>query len=212
MFINSKQTAALFILWVSAAFTETLIAEDLGVQGSVYEIKEMDALRWIYKKLQSMDESGEIARQQEKLKEKALLSLERPLPVKGLKPTEKPRTFEKNLSFMLSADINDAEGKLIHKAGTRVNPLRQQICNKTLIFLDGDDPKQLQWALNQYQDKQTLVKLVLVNGPVLQLMETLNIPLYFDQAGRLVQYFNIEQIPATVSQSKDKLKIMEIKL
>jgi conjugal transfer pilus assembly protein TraW len=187
-------------------------AIDCGTQGSVYAIKEQDALQWIYKKLQQMENNGEIIRHQEKLKARAIFSLEHPTPVQGLKPTEKPRTFEKDLTITVSSDITDAEGKLIHKAGTRVNPLSQHICHKTLIFLDGDNPKQLQWALNQYQQSQGLVKLVLVNGPVLALMKTLEIPLYFDQAGRLVQYFNIEQIPAMVSQAKDKLKIMEIKL
>lgn len=187
-------------------------AMDCGTQGSVYEIKEQDALQWIYKKLQQMENNGEIIRHQDKLKERVVLSLERPTPVKGLKPTEKPRAFEKDLTITVASDITDVEGKLIHKAGTRVNPLSQHFYHKTLLFLDGDNPKQLQWALNQYQQNPRLVKLVLVNGPVLALMKTLKIPFYFDQAGRLVQYFNIEQIPAIVSQAKDKLKIREIKL
>ncbi len=187
-------------------------ANVLGTQGSVYAIQEQDALQWIEKRLAHMQASGEIARQQDKLKQKVLLSLERPTPVKGLKATEKSRTFEKDLTVTVSEDIQDAHGTLIHAAGTQINPLKTRVCNKTLIFLDGDNPKQLQWALNHYQQKPHLMKLVLVNGPVLQLMRTLDIPLYFDQAGRLVQYFAIEQIPAMVSQVKATLKIMEIKL
>lgn len=189
-----------------------LFAQNLGVQGPIYDIKEMDALQWIDKKLQAMQASGEIARLQERLKAKALASLEHPVPVKGLKPTETPRTFEKDLTVTLGSDIRDEKGNLIHPMGTRINPLSQKMCHKTLIFFDGEDSAQLQWALNQYQQKKVLTKLVLVKGSALEMMRTYDIPFYFDQAGRLIQYFNIEQIPAQVSQVQDKLHIREIKL
>lgn len=212
LFMIRQLRIVLLILLFTFVMTEQLFAQDLGVQGSVYEIKELDALQWIDKKLRQMEISGEIDRQQQKLKEKVLSSLEHPIPVKGLKPTEKPRTFEKDLTITLTSDMKDAQGRLIHAAGTRINPLSKTFCKKTLIFIDGDNLTQLQWALNEYQQGKDLVKLVLVNGPVLALMRDLRIPLYFDQAGRLIQYFNIEQIPAIVSQLGDKLKIMEIKL
>lgn len=201
----------LSVLLVSL-ISSPLFAQNLGVQGPIYEIKEMDALQWIDKKLQAMQASGEITSYQEKLKTKALASLEHPRPVPGLKPTERPRTFEKDLTITLVSDIRDEKGNLIHPAGTRFNPLSQRICHKTLVFFDGEDNTQLQWALNEYHQKKELTKLVLVKGSALSLMRTHEIPFYFDQAGRLINYFNIEQIPAEVSQVQDKLQIREIKL
>src|ERR1700690_1485308 len=110
--MTRKQKIALMTLFLAATLTES-IAQDLGAQGSLYEIKEQDALQWIGKKLQEMQSSGEISRQQSILKEKALLTVERPAPVKGLKPTERPRTFEKDLTVFVASDIKDAKGNLI---------------------------------------------------------------------------------------------------
>lgn len=210
--VSKKGAVTLSFLLVSLSAQSLLFAKDLGTQGSVYEIKERDALEYIDQKLQAMQRSGEISRQQEKLKEKALFNLEHPKAVKGLKATQTPRVFEKDLTITLTADIRDEKEKLIHASGTRINPLSKLFCHKTLLFFDGEDSQQLAWALSQYQHKPALTKLVLINGPVLELIRTHQVPFYFDQAGRLTEYFKIEQVPALVSQFQDKLQIREIKL
>ena len=184
----------------------------LGTQGSTYAIQEQSALAWIEERLLQMQASGEIARLQERLKAKGLESVEHPRAVQGLRHTDTPRTFEKDLTVVVSQDLKDAKGRIIQAAGTRLNPLRQVFSKKSLLFLDGDDAKQLDWALQEYKRSHGLVKLVLVKGPVLQLMRDHEIPFYFDQAGRLSRYFGLEQIPARVSQRKDKLLIEELKL
>lgn len=188
------------------------MAKELGLQGSVYEVKEQNALEWIKERLTVMEARGEIEEQQMRLKEKTLSSLESPKAVKGLEMTTNPRTFEKDLTITVPTDIKGPRGEIIQKAGTKLNPLARLISKKSLIFLDGADERQLQWALREYQKREGLAKLVLVNGPVLELMRTHEIPFYFDQAGRLVQYFSIQQIPAIVSQKKDKLHIAEVKV
>ncbi len=81
-----------------------------------------------------------------------------------------------------------------------------------MIFLDGDDLAQLNWALAEYKNKKGLAKLVLIKGAPLELMRQHDIPFYFDQAGRLSQYFKLKQVPATVHQENDQLMISEIKI
>ncbi len=184
----------------------------LGTQGTTYVIQEQSALGWIEQRLLQMQASGEIARLQERLKEKGFAAVERPRAVQGLRHTDKPRTFEKDLTVVVSQDIKDAKGRIIQASGTRLNPLRQVFSKKSLLFFDGDDGAHLAWALEEYKRSHGLVKLVLVKGPVLQLMRDHDIPFYFDQAGRLSRYFGLEQIPARVSQGKDKLVIEELKL
>ncbi len=184
----------------------------LGTQGSTYAIQEQSALGWIEERLLQMQASGEIERLQARLKAKGFATVERPDAVLGLRSTDKPRIFEKDLTVVVSQDIKDAKGRIIQAAGTRVNPLTQVFSRKSLLFLDGDDVEHLAWALQEYKRSHGLVKLVLVKGPVLQLMRDHDIPFYFDQAGRLSRYFGLEQIPARVSQRKDKLLIEEFKL
>ncbi len=187
------------------------MALNLGVQGSVYEIGEQNALIWIMEKLRLMEMNGEIAAQNQKLKNQALATLERPTST-HLKCTQQARTFEKDLTITVFADIKDANGTIIHKAGTRINPLENVWSAKSLIFFDGDDVKQLNWALQEYKNKKRRTKLVLIKGAPLELMRRYDIPFYFDQAGKLSQYFELEQVPAIVRQKKDKLIISEIKL
>lgn len=189
-----------------------LQAEDSKTQGSVYEIKEIDPLMLIERRLMQMSTNGELQHQQEIFKSQALSSLGRPTPVKGLKPTRISRTIERDLTVTLAVDLKNTDGEVIQKAGTKINPLESLFTKKWLIFLDGDNESQLQWALKQYKDQYGLVKLVLVNGSPLNLMQQYEVPFYFDQAGHLSQYFKLEQIPAKVYQEKDKLIIAEVKM
>ncbi len=184
-------------------------AANLGVQGSVYEIGEQNALEWITERLTMMQANGEIEFQNQKLKNQALATLERPTPT-VLIPTKRPRTFEKDLTITVPKDIKDASEKILYLAGTRINPLKNMFSRKSLIFFDGDDLKQLNWALQEY--KKGFVKLILIKGAPLELMRQYDIPFYFDQAGKLSQYFELEQVPATVHQEQDKLIISEVKL
>ncbi len=189
-------------------------AVNCGIQGSLYPIKEQSALELIQQRLWQLQASGEIERQQQKLKEQALNTLERPKPVGGLTATKHPRVFEKDLSMVFPHDIRGPNQEILYKAGTRVNPLANRLLQtkKVLIFFDGKEAKQLQWALKEHQQRKGLAKLVLVNGPVLALMRTYEIPFYFDQSGRLTRYFGFEQVPAMVYQQGEKLMIAEIKV
>ncbi len=189
-----------------------LQAAVLGTQGKTYAIEEQNALVLIEQRLMQLQASGELERQQAYLRKQVIASIEHPRPVKGLVNTTHPRRFEKDLTITVSKDIRDTNGNLIQKAGTRINPLRKFVSKKTLLFFDGSNAEQLQWAINEYQQSQGFCKMVLVNGPPLALMREHELPFYFDQKGRLVQTFGITQVPAKVFQRKDKLLIEELKL
>ena len=185
---------------------------NLGVQGSVYEIQEVDGLELIMGRLKEMQMNGEIEHQQQTLKKRALTSIAKPPAVVGLKATQVPRTIERDLSITVPYDIRGINGEIIQKAGFKLNPLINSISKKTLIFFDAEDEKQLNWALSQYRQYDGLAKLVLVNGSPLALMKQHQIPFYFDQMGSLSRYFKLEQVPAKVYQQGDKLIIAEVKM
>ena len=188
-------------------------ALNCGTQGTVYPIKEKSALALIQERLNQMQAKGEIETHQQKLKTQALNTIERPNAVTGLSKTKRPRVFEKDISVSMPEDIRDHNGKVIHKAGTRVNPLNNPLLatKKVLIFLDGDDNEQVEWALKEHQKRRGLAKLVLVNGKPLELMRIFDTPFYFDQTGRLTKYFGFQQIPAMVYQKDNKLMVAEVK-
>ena len=72
------------------------------------------------------------------------------------------------------------------------------------MFFDATDLKQIEWA-----KRKTNSVWVLVNGSPTELEAKEQRPVYFDQAGKLIAKFKIQQVPAIVSQESKKLKIME---
>ena len=173
-----------------AALPASLQARDYGQRGAVFPVIERDLLEQIHTRLAQMENSGETARLNQELKRRTIARVNRPEPVAGL---------------TLAADIRGAKGELIHAAGTRVNPLDSVKLRSDLLFLDGDDPAQIAWALKQDAN----AKLILVKGAPLELMKARQRRFYFDQGGSLVKHFGIRAVPATVEQQGRVLIITE---
>lgn len=186
-----------------------LYAKNLGVLGSIFEIKEADMLEMMTKKLNHMQNSGAIAYHQNQLLAKTKDVLQTPYPVSGLINTVNPRTFSWDPSITFSYDIKNHQNQLIYKKGTRINPLETVSFRGQWLFINGDDTKQRDWAASNYKMGD---KLILVQGSPLQLMKSLNLPLYFDQQGLLTRKIGIQQIPARVYQEGAVLKVEEILL
>ena len=117
------------------------------------------------------------------------------------------RLFDPTIT--LQADIFGHDKRRIWAKGTRVNPLDTVPLRAALIFLDGDDPAQLEWAFAQ---KPKTTKLILTNGAPLKLMKARQRRFYFDQGGKLVEHFAIRTLPAMVDQQGRMLRIREFAL
>ena len=185
-----------------------VLARDYGQRGTVFPVIERDLLEQIHSRLTQMERSGETARLNEDLKRRTIARVGRPDPVAGIVRTGEARRWHFDPTITLAADIRGAKGELIHAAGTRVNPLDSVGLRADLLFLDGDDPDQLAWAL-----KQTVnAKLILVKGAPLELMKARQRRFYFDQGGKLTERFGIRSVPARVRQQGRLLEISEIAL
>ena len=191
-----------------AALPASLQARDYGQRGAVFPVIERDLLEQIHSRLTQMERSGETARLNEDLKRRTIARVNRPDPVAGIVRASEARRWQFDPTITLAADIRGAKGELIHAAGTRVNPLDSVGLRADLLFLDGDDPDQLAWAL-----KQTVnAKLILVKGAPLELMKARQRRFYFDQGGKLTERFGIRSVPARVRQQGRLLEISEIAL
>ena len=183
-------------------------ARDYGQHGAVFPIVERDLLEQIRTRLVAMEKSGETARLNQDLKRRTVARVNRPTPVAGLTRAEAPRRWTIDPTVTLGADIRGAKGELIHAAGTRINPLDSVALRSELIFLDGDDPEQLAWALGRKEP----AKLILVNGAPLDLLRARQRRFYFDQGGKLIQHFRVRAVPALVRQRGRQLEVSEIAL
>nr|WP_315457998.1 type-F conjugative transfer system protein TraW [uncultured Sphingorhabdus sp.] len=182
-------------------------ARDYGQQGALFPITEPDLLEQIQRKLMALQASGATAKLNEDLKRRTIAKVNRPAPVSGLGIASAIRSWAFDPTISVAEDISDDKGRIIMAAGTRVNPLDTVPLRQMLVFLDGDDPSQLDWATKNFGS--SAVKLILVNGAPLQLMRGKQRRFYFDQGGKLVRHFNIKAVPATVKQQGRLLLITE---
>ena len=182
-------------------------ARDYGQQGALFPITEPDLLEQIQRKLMALQASGATAKLNEDLKRRTIAKVNRPAPVSGLGIASAIRSWPFDPTISVAEDIRDDKGRMIMAAGTRVNPLDTVPLRQTLVFLDGDDPAQLDWVTKNFQ--ATSAKLILVNGAPLQLMRGEQRRFFFDQGGKLVRHFNIKAVPATVKQQGRLLLITE---
>ena len=196
-------------LLVTVLLSSPSLARDYGQQGTHFPIIEPDLLEQIQSRLQTMDKNGDIDRLNQKLKARTIARVNRPKPVAGLVRATKATTRLFDPTITLQADILDHDGRRIWAKGTRVNPLDTVPLRAALIFLDGDDPAQLEWAFAQ---KSKTAKLILTKGAPLQLMKARQRRFYFDQSGKLTAHFDIKALPAMVDQQGQMLRIRQFAL
>lgn len=199
-----------FLLLMIALFSSPIYAKDCGVVGDVYPIAEEDFVVFIKKQLNAIKGTPKYNQLQQKLKDGVDGKVDRPHPVEGITVTQTPKTFTVDPSIVLSEPLVNAHGQVILPAGSSVNPLSKMTLHSTLLFYNADDPSQVEWVKNK-MTQNSHVKLILVGGSVHSQVEAFKQAVYFDQEGRLTNYFQITHAPAMVKQKDLLLRVSEEK-
>ena len=182
-------------------------ARDYGQHGAVWPVIEPDLLAQIHARLLHLEANGETAKLGEELKRRTIARVNRPTPVAGIGLASVVRRWSFDPTITVDADIKDDKGRTIIARGTRVNPLDTVPLRAPLVFLDGDDQRQIDWALARYG--RTPAKFILVGGAPLELMKAKQRRFYFDQGGKLTERFSIRAVPAVVEQQGRQLLVTE---
>ena len=202
--------------------TGPVLAKDFGTKGHIYRITEQPFLQMIDEKLRKVD----IEKEREKMTAVVKDRVENPRAVEGLLPALNNRVFYFDPTYTLEEDAVLPCGKILHKAGTKVNPLEHTDLNRRLFFIDSRDGAQIKWLrkqlenpLNNEQNTDTALiedRVILVGGSVLGLEKEVGKEhkekIYFDQNGELTSRFGIKAVPATAVQEGLRLKIEEVNL
>lgn len=183
--------------------------------GETFPIIETDLLATIETRLRDLEANGGIERLQNQMREQAVASVRRPKPVEGLTPATARREWLYDPSMVLEDDIFDAKGNLIAPRGTRVNPLDHVALSQDLVFVDGSDPAQIDWAVKTYSAPRA--KVIFVAGSPFDAMKPYQRRFWFDQGGQLTAKFGIRHTPAVVtgtavSRGVKALKVSEVPL
>lgn len=182
--------------------------KDCGTYGHTFEIQEPDLLKQIEGQLTTLEQNGMLTPHNDLLVKKSKQRLQRPDLVHGITKATSAREFNYDPSITVPYDLKDHQGKVFHRAGTRLNPLQFHSLSHLLVFINGDDLAQVAWVKTNY----AAAKVILVQGSPFDLMEQWDKPVYFDQGGKLTSKLGVKHVPAVVKQEGLTLKISEIVL
>ena len=181
-------------------------SKDFGVVGHRWDIAETDILEYIEKKLAVVD----VKKLKEEMIKKTTDRVEEPEPVSGISDNLLQRMYYHDPSYVVPEDIFDHKGNLIYEAGYKVNPLEQVPLRERLIFINGKNEKQLEYAMKKREEYNGMIKIILISGRPLDIQRKNKVWIYFDQQGVLTTKLGIKGVPAIVEQVGLKLRIMEI--
>lgn len=198
------------LLIVCLLYLPSSFAKDFGVFGKTFTIAEMDLLEFIQQKIQAMQANGQWQGVQADFKNRVKAHLQRPAP-RSLARARANRTWLFNPSLTVPYDVQDTKGQVIVQKGTVINPLDRVGLSSTLVFFDGDDASQVDWATMELKQHEK-VKLILTSGSIKDATSYFKEAVYFDLNGFLVDKFQIGALPARVLQAGNRLKIEEVAL
>jgi conjugal transfer pilus assembly protein TraW len=189
---------------------EGALAHDHGVMGQTWGIVEPDLLDTIDRRLKTMQADGSIERMQAALRVKAQERVRNPLPVAGIAAVREARSWTFDPSIVLDQDVRDQKGRLVAQAGQRVNPLSFVAMKTDLVFIDGRDDAQVDWAMKRWSAQNA--KIIFVAGSPFDRMGEKKRRFFFDQQGKLTSHFGIAHVPAVVAPQGEVLRISEIEM
>ena len=208
----------LAFLLIVFGIAEITMANDLGKLGNTFKIEEEAFTLIMKRKLAEIDMEAE----RERMQKIAIDRVENPVPVIGITGAGENRTFYFDPTYRLDEDAVLPCGKVLHKAGTTVNPLEHMDLNRRLFFIDSREATQVEWLQEQLnnplpeQKEPVEDRIILVGGSVFKLKEELGQKhedkVYFDQSGELTMRFGIKHSPAIAVQEGLKIRIDEINL
>ena len=120
------------LLALQLLFPVIAVAKDFGISGQTFKVVEEPFIQMLKKRLDEIDIEKEQAKIQARVKDK----VENPTPVKGIYPAKKERIFYFDPTYTLDKDAILPCGKILHRAGTKVNPLQHMDLNRRMFFID----------------------------------------------------------------------------
>lgn len=193
------------------------VAEDLGKLGKTYPIGEDSLLAFIKSRASQMMQSGEWEKLHQRAIKKTEQRIDYPPIISGISKATESSVRYYDPSIKINQDIVDPfTKKLIARKGQIINPTTYMPFNNELIFIDGRDDAQVQYAISQSKASPFRVSIILIAANKFRkLLKDQHQLMYYDQGAVLVKKFNIQHVPTIIYQDQTqptKLRIEEIKL
>lgn len=174
-------------------------AYDLGVYGRTWDIQEIDLKQLIAEEMQQVD-----TRKIQNLFIKQAENFGKNLDPNDLPKAKITKTFYVDPSISLTKDII-INGKILYKKGTVVNPLEVVRPTENMLFFNGDDPEQLNFALKSIKENPYHLMLVMTKGNPIKLANNIHRPIYYATQG-IISRFHITHVPSLLGVGHDENK------
>ena len=203
----AKAIGVLSLLMFSG--TSSVVAEDYGTVGETFEIVEPDLLEWIAARLQIAEETGALEEMNREMAARTERSVRRPHPVMGIAAALETKSWLFDPTITVPEDIADHRSVVFANAGQQVNPFDTISLRNVYLFIDGDDERQVAWAINRHDELDGRARIILTNGAPLDLMTDHQVRFYFDQGGFITSRFAITAVPASMRQEGRLVRLIE---
>jgi conjugal transfer pilus assembly protein TraW len=171
------------------------------VTGMTYQISERDALEELEERVQKVDWKKHIQSiKPNKYRPSNLIELPR---ARGASK------FLVDMSYTVESDILNNKGELLYPKGYTFNPLDFISFEKTLVVINGDDPKQVRWFKSSSLKNKINVSLFLTQGDAISTSKDLARPVYY-ATKPLVARFQLRSVPSVVKASGRCMEVEEI--
>lgn len=182
-------------------------AKDLGIVGATYSVDEPDALEEIREKAAGVD-WGKVF---DKRKWRERIEHFRPGNRASLPPAQENRVFLPDMSYSAEFDVPDGRSGILYPKGYTFNPLDYLSLPNILVFIDGDDRKQVAWFKSSpyHQDIRTM--LLLTGGSYVDLAKELKMPVFYASV-RVAERFGLRAVPSVAVQKGNAMEVREYAL
>jgi conjugal transfer pilus assembly protein TraW len=192
---------SLFALFLESA---PVSAQDLGRYGTVYPVVEPDALAEMKAKAARVNWGKYLNR--EKMTRK--IREYKPKELVKLPAAGQPRSFLADMSYTLDMDIPDGKGGILYPKGYTFNPLDYVRLERTLVIINGNDKRQVEWFRSSPWNKDMNAMLLLTDGSYYTLGERLKRPVFYADK-LLVTRLKLQAVPSVAVQKGRFIEVRE---
>ena len=202
----------------STCFFALAYGEDLGVKGPVYKV-DRDAREQMKDIVRAKQKSGEVDKFWRDYRDKTVNAIKNPSPL-GIRTDTSFRSELRDVKFSLPQDYRNEKGVVIARRGTVIEPLKIQPLLTGLIFIDGRDQEQVDYAIATGRKER--LKIILTAGSPYDLRVKYKdydwngaktIPFYFDQRKMIINQLrqlygiDVNTVPAKLTQRGGQLLV-----
>ena len=206
----------LLLLIASFLCLSSVFCEDLGKKAPTYAL-DQDAREQLKAIVTEKIKNGDVERYQKHQIEVLKAKLHN-FGDLGLATNNTYQSQLRDLTFTVPKDFKDTSGNVVAHRGNVIKPLERIVLQNGLIFIDGTDQTQINYAIAR-ASKEPL-RIVLTKGSPYELRLKYknspwrggkSIPFYFDQDGLIIKTLHltysldIKTVPTTLSQRGTKL-------